>query len=244
MIKAGFTSHKKVQAFREQQGVLDAAFKTEFTEYQVATEQRQAVKEALNTLLKARRVYGPNTLLMPLNKFMAICKRHNLVCGTFDEYTGDIPSDKLQEIIRLRDGHRIYEHDAAFKVNKIIKTGSGGHLSADNYKTFDQHFDRDFPILKTCHGPFVFRLEFLDGFSYSFHHMEFEGTASYYFIAAPREMMTGNVQEVYDPSKDPIVWGLAGDNVLIFTRWGEEASDEEIQRFEAFNRKLDAFALS
>lgn len=55
-------------------------------------------------------------------------------------------------------------------------------------------------------------------------------------------MMSGEVQEVYEPDKDPIIWGLKDNDVLIFTRWGEEANDEVIQRYEAFNRKLDAFA--
>jgi hypothetical protein len=74
--------------------------------------------------------------------------------------------------------------------------------------------------------------------------MEFERTSSYYFIAAPKEMMSGEIQEVYEPNKDPIIWGLAGNNVLVFTRWGEEANDEVLQRYESFNRKLNAFAES
>lgn len=243
LISAGFTSHRKVQAFKEKQEALDAAFLSEFSIYKAASNRRQAVKEALDTLLKARRVYGPNTLLMPLDKFMSICKKHNLICGTFNDYTGDIPYDKLQEIVQLRKKGRIIEHNSAFKVDKVIKTGDGQN-STREYKVFHRHFDNDFPILRSCSGPYVFGLEFLDSFVGSFCHMRFEGASSYYFIAAPKEMMTGDVQEVYDPKKDPIIWGLAGNNVLIFTRWGEEASDEEIQRFEAFNQKLDAFAES
>ena len=240
LLDAGFVNHRKVVAFREAQKSLEDDFMKKLRAYTNQSDQIRDLKAALKLLLEARKTYGPDTLLMPLKQFMQICKKYNLVCGTFDQYTGDIPIEKLKEINRLRSIRVI--HDTCFKVNKIIKTGSGGAYSSREYQEFDEHFDKKFPILRQCVGPYSYRLRFLDGHSSEFVYIKFEGTHDYYFIAAPKEMMSGEVQEVYEPNQDPIIWGLKDNNVLIFTRWGEEASDEVIQRYEAFNRKLDAFA--
>lgn len=244
LINVGFTGHKKVQDFKKRQKALDNEFNAEFKAYSDASAARNALKNTLKILLKARQIYGPNTLLIPMKQFLQICKKHNLVLGTFDEYTGDIPVEKLQEIKRLREVYRMKEHNAGYKVTTITKTGSGSSVSLEEYQVFNKHFDKRFPILKGPFTPFSRDVKFLDNYTDTFYFMRFEVISSYYFIAAPKEMMSGKIQEVYEPNKDPIIWGLAGDNVLIFTRWGEEANDEVIQRYEAFNRRLDAFAQS
>lgn len=243
LITAGFTSHKKVVAFRKQQKVLDEDYKAKYKVYEEQSNNLVALKSALKFLILARRVYGPNTLLIPMDQFMNICKKYNLVCGTLSDYTGEVPHEKLQEIVRIRSIVNNI-HDCAYKVDKIIKTGHGGSSSNEEYAEFDRHFNKDFPILKHFEGGIIPHVKFMDGHSTKFYHMEFEGRAQYYFIAAPKEMMNEKIQEVYNPNKDPIIWGLKGNNVLIFTRWGEEANDEVIRRHEAFNRKLDAFAES
>ena len=240
LMDAGFVNHKKVVTFKEKQKSLDDDFMKKSKAYNDQSNRIIDLKASLKLLLKARKTYGPDTLLMPLEQFMQICKKYNLVCGTFDQYTGDIPIEKLKEINRLRSLRAI--HDSGFKVNKIIKTGSGGSISSMEYQEFDEHFDKKFPILRYCHGPYVYRVKFLDGHVSDLSYININGTYDQYFIAAPKEMMSGEVQEVYEPNKDPIIWGLKDNNVLIFTRWGEEANDEVIQRYEAFNRKLDAFA--
>jgi len=242
LIDAGFVNHKEVKAFNDKQANLDAIFDAKYKVYASQVEKREALQTALKVLIRARKKYGPNTLLMPIDQFIQICKNHNLVCGTFDQYTGEIPLEKLQEITRLKRVNST--PDLLFKVNKIIKTGSGGFSSKKEYQTFDQHFDKNFPFFNDVCGSFIYRVEFLDSTQATFHYMEFEYTQDYYFIAAPKKMMSGEVQEVYEPNKDPIIWGLHGKYVLIFTRWGEEANDEVIRRYEAFNRKLDAFAAS
>lgn len=241
LIGAGFVNHKKVKAFNAKQEHLNATFKAQYDLYTAQVYNHMALQSALKFLLRARRTYGPDTLLMPIDQFVQICKNHNLVCGTFDQYTGEIPSEKLQEITRLKSVIPI--HDSLFKVNKITKTGSGSYLSENEYRVFDQHFDKKFPFFKDKFG-YIPSVEFLDGITAKFYHIEFECTLDRYFIAAPRKMMTGEVQEVYDPNKDPIIWGIKDNYVLIFTRWGEEANDEVIRRCEAFNRKLDVFASS
>lgn len=240
LMDAGFVNHKKVVAFKEKQKFLDDDFMKKSKAYNDQSNRIIDLKASLKLLLKARETYGPDTLLMPLEQFMQICKKYNLVCGTFDQYTGDIPIEKLKEINHLRSV--VATHDFGFKVNKIIKTGSGGSISAREYQEFDEHFDKKFPILRQCRGPYIYRVQFLDGHLSDFSYININGTYSHYFIAAPKEMMSGEVQEVYEPNQDPIIWGLEGNNVLIFTRWGEEADNEVIQRYEAFNRKLDAFA--
>jgi len=241
LIDAGFVNHKKVKAFNAKQEHLNATFKAQYDLYTAQVDNHTALQSALKFLLRARRTYGPDTLLMPIDQFVQICKNYNLVCGTFDQYTGEIPSEKLQEITRLRSVIPI--HDSLFKVDKITTTGSSSYRSAREYQLFNQHFDKKFPFFKDKFGyaPFV---EFLDGTKSKFYYIEFECTLDRYFIAAPRKMMTGEVQEVYDPNKDPIIWGIKDNYVLIFTHWGEEANDEVIRRCEAFNRKLDAFAAS
>ena len=240
LIDAGFVSHKKVKAFNDKQADLDAIFKAQSDLYTAQVNNRTTIQSALKLLLKARRRYGPGTLLMPIDQFIQICKSHNLVCGTFNQYIGEIPAEKLQEITRLRSVMPI--HDSLLKVDKIIKTGSGSSISSSEYREFDRHFNKNFPFFRRECGPYVHSVEFLDGSTYGFCYMEFEYTQDRYFIAAPKKMMSGEVQEVYDPNRDPIIWGIKDNYVLLFTRWGEEANDEVIRRYEAFNQKLDAFA--
>ena len=43
--------------------------------------------------------------------------------------------------------------------------------------------------------------------------------------------------------EDPFICAATEYGVLIFTRWGEEASDEVIRRFEAFSKNLDKLGL-
>lgn len=244
LMEAGFMKHKKVRAFQEQQEALNIKYEVDLKLYLAQEEKQATLREALRVLLKARSKYGPDTLLLPLNQFMQICEKHNLVCGTFDQYTGDIPDDKLQEIKHLKALIPIREHNSGFRVTKITKTDSWSS-SASEHNLFDKHFNKDFPIVRSCGGgPYVYRVEFLDGSSASFRYVGVEKIPSYYFIAAPRQMMREDIKEEHIPDRDPIIWGLAGDNVLIFTRWGEEAKDEVLQRYEAFNQKLDTFLLN
>ena len=110
LMDAGFINHRKVQAFKKQQEILNNEYDVKHKAYSTQSNERIALKSALKLLLKARRVYGPDTLLIPLEQFMQICKKHNLVWGTFDQYTGDIPVKKLQEITRLQSLSHIHEH--------------------------------------------------------------------------------------------------------------------------------------
>jgi len=241
LIQAGFTNHPLVVEYNEKVAAAEKKWKDSI-EYRKGLRK---IVEALQLLIKARRNYGNDTLLLPFDKFQELCQKYDLACGALQNYRGDVPSDKLQEIIELQSKGRLREVIELMPVKEIT----------DISRNDDWKFRKANEYLKDL--PFIVenketmfegqnRIEFANGeFLYYERSKDLiieTHPSTDFFIAAPCECFKEHYK-INDAPKDPFICSLTSLGVLIFTRWGEEANDDIIKRFEEFNNKLDTVKL-
>ena len=260
LIEAGFENVKEVREFKEKRKSLRDKYYREMEAWNAEFNVRTECLNALRCLVQARKVYGNDTLLLPFDQFRELCERWNLTAGSFDCYAGDIPDDKLQEIIRLKktpsQGVPIISLRYVKEFTSDIGFDRDGLYSRDVCAVRDKLLE--FPFVRETH---VRQWEFVTstrGKSRTTYVTFFDGTKddscfydvicgepSKFFITAPKKMMGEGMKVTVNPrhKEDPFICAAVEYGVLIFTRWGEEASDEVIRRFEAFSKNLDKLGL-
>lgn len=233
LIEAGFTSVPEVVNYQQQ---VESQLKGQ----QLEATIRENILRSFKLLLKARKTYGDSTLLIPFNQFMKICKKYKLTCGGLDEFIGDIPDDKLKEIVELQQKIIIDEIIPLRNVYKATFTGSGGRTSIEERKEVLEHLSDDFPFLQK-NG---YHVTFADGHEMNCRFMEFDcGKMTPFFMCAPEKMFSERrkIQHVWDKNRDPFVCSLTKCGILIFTRWGMEADDNTIRAYENINKKISEY---
>ena len=223
--------------------------------------------EALRFMKKAWETFGRDVMVVRYDHFFDLIKKYNLVCGTFDRYTGAIPLDSLAEIARVKKivdgGHELII--AHHYINRIdISCYSPKEISRFGM------IPNDFGILRLMPKPFsqmklsrennddmigVYHYDsqlYLSGvhfLDYVPHHL---------FIAAPAyEMKEADIQVVFNSKQgtrqrradtlvrarvrtyDPFICSLTKYGVMIFTKWGNEAQDDIIKRYEALSKYVN-----
>ena len=235
LVEAGFTSAPEVIKYQKQ---VESQLKGRRLEEAI----REDVLKSFKVLLKARKVYGNSTLLIPVSQFMEICKKHKLTCGGLDEFIGEIPDDKLQEIVELQQKTVIDEIIPLRSVYKATFTGSGGRSSREEREEVLKHLSDDFPFLRKSRSGY--HVTFADGHEMTCSFMEFDcGKMTPFFMCAPEKMFSERkkIQHVWDKSRDPFMCSLTKYGILIFTRWGEEANDKTIKAYEDLDRKISEY---
>lgn len=233
LVEAGFTSAPEVIKYRKQ-------VESQLTGQRLEEALREGVLKSFKVLLKARQIYGNSTLLIPFDQFTEICKKHKLTCGGLDEFIGEIPDDKLQEIVELQQKEVFHEIISLRSVYKATFTGSGSSVSLRERDEVSKHLSDDFPFLQK-NG---YHVIFADGHEMTCSFMEFDcGKVTPFFMCAPGKMFSERqkIKHVWDKSRDPFVCSLTKYGVLIFTRWGEEANDKIIKAYEDLDRKISEY---
>ena len=230
---AGFVNHKKVVEYFKR-------VQEQNERYNAHNQLERALRrntEALKLLVRAREIYGKDTLLLPYDKFISLLKKYGLECGSFQNYKGDVPSDKLQEIIGLQNKSSFRGIIPLLPVTKV--EWNYNLLGDDEYEAVKKKLKK-FPFVRSTNGFFDQTVKFIDGSVKELHWAEVHtGTITDFFIAAPKKMFKKHYEVV--TRKDPFICAYTEYGILIFTRWGEEAKDKIIRKFEAFNDKLDEF---
>lgn len=240
LIFAGFTSHKKVLEY-------NAQVEAEKTRYKRAVKYRETMEEsvmALRFLINSRKHFGSDTLLIPYDKFEQLCHKYGLKCGELSSYMGDVPSDKLQEIISLQYKTGGFGLTTLYPIKQYIN--DYGFSGEDELSWVKKHCEL-FPFL-TSKKP-----TYTEGYTYRVYgqacgrnlqlkwvKLEF-GEGTHLFITAPKSYFKEIPSETND--KDPFICAHTRYGILVFTRWGEEANDEIIKKYEDFNKKLDELNL-
>lgn len=254
LIDAGFENTRIVQEFREKQRTLEKEYNQKYENWSAGFEERMRCKNALKCLLQARNVYGEDTLLLPYDQFKKLCERWNLTAGSFDCYAGDIPEDKLQEIIKLK---KISSREVPLIELRYVKEFSSDIALDHGSFAGEVRAVRDkllkFPFVRETH---VMNWEYITsnlGKNRTTYVTFFDGTKddscfydvicsepSKFFITAPKNMMGEGLRVTISPraKEDPFICAATEYGILIFTRWGEEATAEIIQRHEAFSKML------
>lgn len=239
---AGFTSAPEVVKYEE-------TVKAIRDKRKINEGERRKYLNAFRTLLIARQAYGPDTLLLPYEQFFELCKRHKLVCGGCEEFIGEIPNDKLQEMVDLRSKRRISEIIPLMCVYESTYHVNNDSSDKRVKKEVNEHLREDFPFLRRYDYDGVV---FADGHRGSrdnyrsrFGAIEFKcGDPETFFMCAPEKMFTERrkIKLTIDRTpKDPILCALTEHGILLFTRWGEEANDKVIKAYEDLGRKISEY---
>ena len=164
----------------------------------------------------------PGYIFLKVYDFVTLLQKYNLVCGRFDEYEGDIPYEKLEEIADVKRLLEMYKDDNPYS-NKYTNENTIGYMPGRMYRDEGWVSDR-VPIEeirrdsydKTSRYPF-----------YNPNLKELDNREL--FIAAPAQDMKGRKLNYHIESKDPFVFQLFPYGVVIFSKWGDEANDPMLE---------------
>lgn len=234
---------------------------------------------ALNFMQQAWATFGKDTMVVRYDKFFELLRKYNLVCGSFDRYTGTIPADNLADIERVVN---ILESNTELVVSFRYIT----KIDTDNNDiSLLRHFNlypADSTVRKEIFASnglnnvvIMSQQEIADKEQAIYDRWMRSSTFSYditardrdirrlrsscskvtpasanIFIAAPAQEMSECKIEVFSSSEelakieaeerrmreirtyDPFICSLTPYGVMIFSKWGDEAQDEIIKRYE------------
>lgn len=176
----------------------------------------------------------PGALLVPIKDFQEIIRKYDLVCGTMDQYTGTVPPDKLDNLLKISTkldtlikkesvstgmwdlGVRYVRNwltEAISDTKLIIKVYESDRLSSKQKKEVAQ-----WPFTNTTPNK-------MDSVWAEKKQL---------FIAAPVDQMVPLIQFVPEVKpEDPIVFQFSKYGVICYEKWGEEADDEIFKHYES-----------
>lgn len=244
----GFTNAQPILDYKRQKEEWEASMK-EFSKGIGAISDALGLKifriKTVRTLIAARETFGEETLLIPYDDFERLMRKYNLVCGPFSSYRGEIPADKVDEISRLQLLMMQKNHDYINRLSPITRLkydeneywfmNIPGYI---NRFPFAKPSDESHPYwwssnLRDMHGK-----EIRNGWRWEYE----TGSPVELFICAPSKHME-KIRALRMPRlidyRDPFICAHTDYGILVFTRWGEEADDAIIKKYESANRWLD-----
>lgn len=235
-------------------------------------------KDALHFMKKAWETFGRDVMVVRYDHFFELLEKYNLVCGSFDRYTGTIPPENLAEIERVKgllyddvdyNFHILYRYIYAIEPGAIdLSLSSRFNLFPEEIGMID-YAARWYNVRLSKTRP-------TDGCSTGLCSYP-TGTGFYdrvlftsyiigvilrgldeMFIAAPAQEMLPYKIQVWDKrvvipnsgtfnrfekarvrTYDPFICSLTKYGVMIFTKWGNEAQDDIIKRYEALSKYVN-----
>lgn len=174
-------------------------------------ENQRITKEIL---LRLKKDFGEEALFVRYDDFEKVINKYNLVCGKLSDYKGVLPEYKMADINRV-----LTMNIPEFWEDKISKIAHAYDTLRIIEKT---QFNRRFPF-------------FVVGSIHDNVLLGYSRYATKFFIAAPaHEMLTEKElkAEREARAKDPFICAHTKWGIIIFTKWGEEAEDEVIKKYE------------
>ena len=229
--RLGFTNTVQWKEYNEQM----KEFQQKMEVRRNAERFRHDAIQVLDTLKHARKTFGKDTLLIRYDDFERLMDKYNLVCGTFDSYTGDVPLDKMADISMLVEQTRGWSKPLYINSLRVAK----GYETLSGFEGFPDYLIR-FPFVKEFSG--IETTDFHGNGTWDIrrgYHVEF-GRSTSLFICAPSKDMKKLKRIVSLRSyNDPFICAHTDQGILVFTRWGEEADDAIVKKYEQINQILD-----
>ena len=185
---------------------------------------------AFKLLARYRKEIYRDTLLVTYKDFDSIMRRYDLVCGTFDKYLGDVPFDKIGEIervVELADNRKLIGVNPVFPILEY----------RDSEYKLPKHLAR-FPFaMAICWDGIDVYGQIMSRNKFTF------GSGIYLFICAPaKEMEAVNYNRIIIRSTtDPFICAHTNYGILVFSRWGEEANDDVVKKYERLCELMDKY---
>ena len=225
--------------------------------------------EALRFMKKAWETFGRDVMVVRYDHFFDLIKKYNLVCGTFDRYTGTIPPENLAEIARAMETMKCYGN-MVYHLHVIRKVDTKFFNPVDfyrfnmfpdgtwAYKTVPLSYAKAEYVTELASKVAVYNREiraYINGL------VTADNSLYTCFIAAPAQEMKEAKIEVVTTTKrdlrkirrehqrqlelerirtyDPFICSLTKYGVMIFTKWGDEAQDDIIKQYEALSKYVN-----
>ena len=214
-------------------------------------------KETLHFMKKAWETFGRDVMVVRYDHFFDLIEKYNLVCGTFNRYTGTIPPENLVQIAQAMDS--LSKH---FNMVEFFVPIRYGNLRIE-YNRSELDFSRFdlYPVESYVREliPINFSAINRESFAHEiysyqrYHDYEYMDikhlNAHYCFIAAPAQEMkesyvmraqrTRQLELERIRTYDPFICSLTKYGVMIFTKWGDEAQDDIIKQYEALSKYVN-----
>lgn len=227
-------------------------------------------KEFVNCYAKVIETYGWDAVLVSQQEFINLVEKYQLVCGTFEYYTGAVPVSQLDKISyaasRLKSGEEngIHPYEVAYIMD----------LKFESVRTFDSKLYYDilkFPFCDKSVDIDKSYFKYLSHRGFDVHSSlkfidESEDLKKNLFIAAPAENMryferlNGELERLKMEAErrmreeekrkreeekrrreDPLICTWVPDiGVIIHAAWGTEADDELLQQRHVVNNFIMA----
>jgi hypothetical protein len=234
----GFTNTEQWKDYNVQM----ARFQEQMESRTKAEEYLRHARNAIEVMKRARVQFGRDTLLIRFDDFERLMDKYNLVCGTFDRYIGNVPIDKMADISTLLNNTRgWYKPDY---INTLRAVESCEIFSSDVVHVPD--YINRFPFVKDHWG--IETKDFHGNSTWSIsrgYHLVMKKGSTELFICAPsKDMKKLESIRVLRNYNDPFICAHTDYGILVFTRWGEEADDAIIQKYEQANQILEGLSLS
>ena len=237
LVSLGFNNSSELMNVKQ---TLEAREKIE-KENKEKREKSEELKKWFLTLLKGKEIFGPDTLLIRFEDFYNLMKKNDLVCGTFNDYLGEIPYKNLQEIKNLVTID-ISDVSIIDKVHPILSIEREyGRPSDDN----DIDMIHKFPFVVNVDYSFRpvdilgKKVGYWEGGYYRVS--EKVGKPINYFICAPtNKMKSERFTVTFRRVKDPFIcsYNQRVNSVFIHSRWGEESNSSIVKRYEKLNKLI------
>jgi hypothetical protein len=185
-----------------------------------------SMEKRMNFIVRMKKYWGEDILLVPLNDFEKVCNKYNLTCGLFEEYTGHVPTDKIGKIAEIQRkinemNFYMVNHDS--KIKKLYRI--------INAKLWSIPDSRKTPYLRKC----VDRVNSIFPFAEYDKDMNNGGLelseGTYLFICAPKKYMRGAPKPKINYT-DPFICAYTDYGIMILEKWDLEAEDDIIKSHE------------
>lgn len=243
LMSLGFDGTKEVQAFKAKMAKYSKTVEENTASKENVVKYNEYLRKAFEILIMARKDFGPDTLLINFEDFQKLLRKYNLVCGLFSDYKGEIPQDKLEEISRLPKETPEY-------IKFLYQFDSVEFEDDERLIHWCPRSLIRFPFIIVSHMAYpTYAINGEDCLGNQFREYSNRGygifarnltSSTKLFICAPAGKMENSVTRVnINMYKDPFICAYTDYGVLIFTRWGEEASSKIVKKYEELNIQID-----
>lgn len=224
--------------------------------------------DTLKFMQSAWNKFGDDVVLLSYEHFIQLLKKYNLVCGYLSDFTGVIPEDNIRDIERIysmcdskqitgdfakrlrlvsqlvlwEDIVNLKEEDIINRVrfpflidgvdiDNLMNAGKVGANAENIYAT--SIFHNNFFIAAPVKEMIPKRFEI-----YSYNYGEDADLKKKVEILANRREKYANFR-INIRTKDPFFCSCTNYGVLIYSKWGAEAQDEIIKRYEKLSETVN-----
>lgn len=221
----------------------------------VLKKQLDNINEYNNVITKAQELLkyikdvnsflGNSVVLVSTKAFYELCRKYGLSIGLLRDFTGVIPTQNLNELMKISNKLRTNSNSYKLHLNnemvQVTKISNCSGEKSDSY--VEERLKYYFNILQvSTYSIMGIRLSRAENFTEEEWARNVYVNVDYaspddFFIACPKS----NLQEkpvIFSKPVDPIIFQYCPFGVLVYTMWGDEAEDKVFEEYKKLNNLI------